>query len=101
MPRHHFVAIPCTPELEKGEEEGREREEEEGGAIGAPPKPPEQETTPRSATAVLHYIRSYMASNRHCITTLSPTTPMVSPQSFPYSPPDLAVLAMALHIGSA
>ena len=47
--------------------------------------------------AALHGFWSYTATTHHCITIPSSTTPSVSTQFFPYSPPDSVAPAMALH----
>ena len=54
-----------------------------------------------AGNAALHGFRSYTVVTHHCITIPSSTTPSVSTQFFPCSPPNSVTLAMALHTGSA
>ena len=81
---------------EGGEEEGGKRKyqsrcrEEDREITGA-----------RADDTTWHDFRSYTASTLHCTAILSPSTPTVSLPASPCSPPDLIVLAMALHIVSA
>ena len=54
-----------------------------------------------AGNAALHGFRSYTTATHHCITIPSSTTPSVSTQFFPCSPPDSVAPAMALHTWSA
>ena len=54
-----------------------------------------------AGNAALHGFWSYTAVTHHYITIPSSTTPSVSTQFFPCSPPNSVTLAMALHTGSA
>ena len=54
-----------------------------------------------TGNAALHGFWSYTVATHHYITIPSSTTPSVSTQFFPCSPPDSVAPAMALHTWSA
>ena len=98
-----MVAIHCAPEPREKREKGKKK----GGSAKAAAR--EEVVGAKddavvfitdAGNAALHGFRSYTVVTHHCITIPSSTTPSVSTQFFPCSPPDSVTPAMALHTRS-